>query len=102
MERSARSSARTHCPDRDDAGEIVVCGRHDRDADRYRLPLRNLPPEPGSPQSLTVAAERQGLLDHGDSSIHSCSATGGGGWTGCLLKQWRASNLSGRRGKLRF
>jgi hypothetical protein len=83
-----------------DGDEIVVCGR--KDQDRYRLPFRNGAPELGSPASYSVASERHRLFDIGNSGIGSCSTDGAGGWTGCMVRQWRESELQGRRSRIRF
>jgi hypothetical protein len=73
------------CDQPADAPEIVVCGRSD-DA-QYRLPS----PDGFDPRGLidSVSRERNRLMDVGAAGIHSCSAVGPGGWTGCDLRRWR-------------
>ena len=68
--------------------EIVVCGQPEDS--RYRLPT----PDGFDPRGLvdSVSRERNRLLDVGASGIHSCSAVGPGGWTGCDLRRWRQAH----------
>jgi hypothetical protein len=77
------------CKSSADSDEIVVCGQINKD--RYRLPFRDQGPAPGSPEWYSVASERHRLFDVGNSGTGSCSTVGSGGWTGCLVKQWRES-----------
>jgi hypothetical protein len=76
------------CPTSGD-GEIVVCARKP-EGDRYRIPekLRG----EGSIANRTWASRASALEYVGASGTESCSATGGGGWTGCwsqLMRQAR-------------
>ena len=76
--------------DADGAGEedIVVCGRRDAPRSPYRIPP---PPDRFDPASDvdSVSRERNGMLDYGDTGIHSCSTVGPGGYTGCTFKAWK-------------
>ena len=68
------------------ADGITVCGRRDT-AQGYRLP----PPERFDPAGPidSVSRERHRLFDVGAAGIGSCSTVGPGGWTGCMLEDWR-------------
>lgn len=82
-------AAATDCQ-RGKAGEILVC-RRGQGSERYRIPevLR----DPGfdfSDMSVEgVSRERHRLLDAGASGIGSCSASGAGGMTGCMVQKFR-------------
>jgi len=70
--------------------DIVVCGRRQEERrSPYRIPA---PPDRFDPATDvdSVSRERNGMLDYGDSGIHSCSTVGPGGYTGCTFKQWKA------------
>ncbi len=56
------------------------------ETERYRIPkpLRQRLP---SPDSTSWAIRSQATLDVGKTGAESCSAVGGGGWTGCFMKQ---------------
>ena len=71
--------------------EVVVCGRRERPRSPYRLP--EPPPrfDAGGSDS-SVSRERHQLYEMGDTGIHSCSAVGPGGYTGCVFKQWKNSD----------
>lgn len=70
------------CP-RGSNGEIVICARKP-ETERYRIPkaLRNAPSTAPADQSWTDRAENLEYV--GRTGIGSCSASGPGGWTGCL------------------
>jgi len=75
------------CPK--DDGAIVVCGRNARRAaERHRLPLRVEGFDPSGPID-SVARERHRMYEVGGSGTGSCSPAGAGGWTGCMIKEWR-------------
>jgi hypothetical protein len=75
---------------RDDA-EIVVCGRREQPRSPYRLP--EPPPRfDAGGNDLSVSRERHSLYEQGDTGIHSCSAVGPGGYTGCTFKSWKNSD----------
>ena len=69
--------------------EIIVCGRREEKRSPYRIPP---PPDRFDPATEvdSVSRERNGMLDYGDSGIHSCSTVGPGGYTGCTFKSWKA------------
>jgi hypothetical protein len=87
---SAIRSAATACPKPASSGEITVCGHHDQDPLRFRLP-----PTPDNGFDLfgpveSVSRERNRLLDYnGDMTRGSCSPSGASGMTGCMIKKWR-------------
>lgn len=71
------------CPTTKAGEEIVVCARKP-ESERYRIPeeLRTTNPGPNDRWS-----DRAKSLEYvGASGTSSCSATGGGGWTGCWSK----------------
>lgn len=72
-------------------GSVVVCGHRESP---YRLP-----PEVRDPGFQidgpvdSVSRERHNLMEGGDQAgIHSCSTTGAGGWTGCMLNDWQRAD----------
>ena len=73
-------------------GSVVVCGRRSRESP-YRLP-----PEVRDPGFQidgpidSVSRERHKLMEGGESGTHSCSPSGAGGWTGCMLKGWQRAD----------
>jgi hypothetical protein len=70
--------------------EVTVCGRRGED-EPYRLPEQFRDPgfrTDGAHDS--VSRERHKLLDVGSAGTGSCSKVGGGGWTGCMVNDWRA------------
>jgi hypothetical protein len=85
--RDAVHDATAPCP-RSDTGDIVVCAK--RPSERYRLPetLRSTRWSPYSMNVESVYRERNRLMEPGASGTGSCSATGAGGWTGCLTNEW--------------
>ena len=84
------------CRKDETATEIVICGKP-LERSPYRLPPqqhRGFDPEG---PVMSVSRERNALLEHGDTGIHSCSTTGPGGWTGCDLKVIKRAEQQGRR-----
>jgi hypothetical protein len=80
--------ARQECRHSEQPSEdIVVCGNR-RNADRYRVTDPKAPFDVGGNQE-SVARERAKWVEDGDIGIQSCSPVGPGGWTGCMLKEWR-------------
>lgn len=72
--------------------EVVVCGREQGES-RYRLPAAVRDPGfrvDGAQDS--VSRERHKLMDVGAAGTGSCSNTGAGGWTGCMVRGWRAAD----------
>jgi hypothetical protein len=70
---------------------IVVCGRRVPGRSPYRLP--EPPPRFDAGEGTASASrERNSLLEHGDTGIHSCSTVGPGGYTGCTFKAWKQSD----------
>lgn len=60
------------------------------ESERYRIPKpfrERLP----SPDSTSWAIRSQATLEVGKTGADSCSAVGGGGWTGCFMKQLNES-----------
>ncbi len=74
---------RDACPRGASGDEIVICARKP-ETERYRIPqaLRNTPSTAPSDASWTDRAENLEYV--GRTGIGSCSASGPGGWTGCL------------------
>jgi hypothetical protein len=71
--------------------EIVVCGRREERRSPYRLP--EPPPRfDAGAGTDSVSRERHSLYEHGDTGIHSCSAVGPGGYTGCTFQAWKNSD----------
>ncbi|HEY7808953.1 MAG TPA: hypothetical protein VIA98_01075 [Allosphingosinicella sp.] len=68
--------------------EVVVCGRRDKPRSPYRIP--EPPPRfDAGGNDLSVSRERHQLYEQGDVGIHSCTAVGPGGMTGCVFKKWK-------------
>ncbi len=72
-------------------GSVVICGKRESP---YRLP-----PEVRDPGFQidgpvdSVSRERHKLMEGGDQAgIHSCSTTGAGGWTGCMVNEWQRAD----------
>ena len=86
-EEVARQVARQECSAPQQGSEVVVCVRRG-ERSRYRVPD---PPERFDPDGAkaSVARERSGWIEEGDAGTGSCSAVGPGGWTGCMIKEWR-------------
>lgn len=87
-----RQSCRSSNP-----SEIVVCGR-ERSRDRYRTV------DPAAPfdvrgNTMSVMRERSRWIEGGEAGTQSCSAIGPGGWTGCLIQQWKRNDLQNPRRK---
>jgi hypothetical protein len=72
--------------------DIVVCGRRgEQPRSPYRLP--EPPPRFDAGDGTdSVSRERHSLYEHGDTGIHSCSAVGPGGYTGCTFRKWKESD----------
>lgn len=83
-----REVASQECrPGREEGDEVVVCARRDAQR-RYQVTDPNAPFDPlGSIDS--VARERSRWVEEGETGTQSCSPVGPGGWTGCMLKQWK-------------
>lgn len=81
--------AATGCPPRV-AGEIVVC-RRKAPSEPYRIPLELRPNGFDFSQKAVdgVSRERHRLMEGGESGIGSCSASGAGGASGCLVRSFR-------------
>lgn len=58
------------------------------ESERFRIPkpLRQSLP---SPESTSWAVRQQATLNEGKTGTDSCSAVGGGGWTGCFMEAMR-------------
>jgi len=79
------------------SGEVVVCGRRNRD-EAYRMPGRNGPFDPSGPME-SVAREHMRWGEGGEAGIGSCGPVGPGGWTGCLVRQWERQRAQTQYGK---
>ena len=86
----ARQDCRSADPD-----EVMVCARRERSP--YRLPERKQFDPAGDMQS--VMRERQAWAEEGDAGIGSCSAVGPGGWTGCMVRDWKRQRDQTQWGK---
>lgn len=84
---ASREVARQECRLRDAENEIVVCGRRDA-RNRYQVTDPSAPFDPAG-EADSVARERAKWAEEGDTGINSCSPVGPGGFTGCMLKNWR-------------
>ena len=71
------------CP-RDSGDEIVICVRK-HESERYRIPP-NLRDDPNAPANQAWANKAESLEYVGRTGINSCSASGPGGFTGCLAQ----------------
>ncbi len=56
--------------------------------DRYRIP-KELREQSTRPENQSWATRSQATLSEGRTGTGSCSAVGGGGWTGCWAEQMR-------------
>lgn len=72
------------CPANPD--DITVCGRRNGN-DSYRLPQADRF-DPAGPTD-SVSRERHRMIEVGGAGIGSCTPVGPGGWTGCMLGDWR-------------
>ena len=86
----ARQECKSLKPD-----EVVVCARRGRSP--YRLPERKTFDPSGDTPS--VMRERMAWAEEGDSGTGSCSAIGPGGWTGCMVKDWKRQRDQTQWGK---
>jgi hypothetical protein len=68
---------------------ICVVGK---ESDRYRIP-KLFRERLKTPQSTSWAVRSQSTLAVGKSGSESCSAVGGGGWTGCWAAEMRRARL---------
>ena len=71
-------------------GTVLVCGHRDSP---YRLPpaLRDPGFDVDGPLD-SLSRERHKLMETGESGTGSCSNVGAGGWTGCMVKGWKAAD----------
>ena len=82
-----------------DSNEIIVCGRRKPD-ERYRLPDRDGPFDP-SGDTYSVMRERERWAEGGEAGIQSCGPVGPGGWTGCMVQQWKRESQQSQGGNNR-
>ncbi|CAN5145504.1 hypothetical protein BH09PSE3_BH09PSE3_27950 [soil metagenome] len=69
----------------------TICVRAS-EADRYRIPKQFRNTGPIAPGNQSWSARAQGTIDAGSrTGTGSCSAVGGGGWTGCYMQQMQAA-----------
>lgn len=88
---AAREVRRQECRAQDGGGEIVVCGRDDKRA-RYRTIDPNAPFDVHG-NAMSVMRERSRWIEGGEAGPQSCGPVGPGGWTGCLIQQWKKNDL---------
>ena len=82
-----------------DSSDIIVCGRRKPD-ERYRIPNRDGPFDP-SGDRYSVMRERERWVEGGEAGIQSCGPVGPGGWTGCMIQQWKRESQQSQGGKNR-
>lgn len=71
----------------DKCPENTICVRA-REEERYRIPKHLRQPLP-SPDTESWAVRSQATLSEGKTGTGSCTAVGGGGWTGCFAEEMR-------------
>ena len=72
-------------------GSVLICGRRGEDSP-YRLPRSVRDPGFDVNGAIdSVSRERHKLMDVGTAGTGSCSNTGAGGWTGCMVRDWRTA-----------
>lgn len=91
---ASRDVARQECK-LADKDEVLVCGRRGRSP--YRLPERKAFDPAGDTDS--VMRERTRWIEEGDTGTQSCGPVGPGGWTGCMVKEWKAERDQTQWGK---
>jgi hypothetical protein len=78
-----------------DKDEVLVCGQRGRSP--FRLPERkNFDPDGDMP---SVMRERTAWIEEGDTGTQSCGPVGPGGWTGCMVKEWKRQRDQTQWGK---
>jgi hypothetical protein len=85
-------------------GTIIVCGKRGPTESRFRLaPAARDPGFDVNGSVDSVSRERHKLMEAGAAGTGSCSTTGAGGWTGCMVRGWdRADQQRGFRPAHRF
>ncbi len=83
------------CPTNASGDEIVVCARRP-ETERYRIP-KEVRPRSQAPQNQSWAVRSQSAMSAGRTGTDSCSAVGGGGWTGCWAEQMRAAKAEAKQ-----
>lgn len=88
--------ARQSCRSTDPA-EITVCARN-RLRNRYQIT------DPDAPfdvygNRMSVMSERSRWVEGGATGLQSCGPVGPGGWTGCMIQQWKRNDLQNPRRK---
>ena len=86
---------RIDCRSRGD-NDVTVCAERGRSP--YRLPERKAF-DPLAGDMMSVMRERQSWAEEGDTGTGSCSAVGPGGWTGCMVKDWKRERDQTQWGK---
>jgi hypothetical protein len=86
---TSREVARQECRSGSGWGkdaDVTVCGRRTT-KNRYQVsdPQRWDP----SGQRASVLRERMSWIEEGDTGPGACGAVGPGGWTGCMVKDWK-------------
>ena len=85
------------CPTNASGDEIIVCARRP-ETERYRIP-KEVRPRSQAPQNQSWAERSQSAMSVGrtGTGTGSCSAVGGGGWTGCWAEQMRAAKAEAKQ-----
>lgn len=83
------------CPTNASGDEIIVCARRP-ESERYRIP-KDVRPRSQAPQNQSWAVRSQSAMSTGRTGTDSCSAVGGGGWTGCWAEQMRAAKAEAKQ-----
>lgn len=83
------------CPTNASGDEIIVCARRP-ESERYRIP-KDVRPRSQATQNQSWAVRSQSAMSTGRTGTDSCSAIGGGGWTGCWAEQMRAAKAEAKQ-----
>lgn len=71
-------------------GAVIICGRRESP---YRLPPAMRDPGFDVDGAVdSVSRERHKWMEAGASGTGSCTNSGAGGWTGCMVKGWEAAD----------
>ena len=73
----------------------MVCAKRGRSP--FRLPERKQFDPSG--EMMSVMRERNSWAEEGDVGTQSCGPVGPGGWTGCMVKDWKRQRDQTQWGK---